>query len=247
MVDALGVTAVDRRSGSAMAEALIRAKRARAEDLLPFLDDETLHRACNAFQVRAEQTRQRTIERLVETDVYRASGSEVALHTCGPFVAMTVWCADHGRDSLCAIHASRVEGGKVTAELREHIRPPRRRITGAAAAAGLDWTQLKQAPKLADVWPALCAILDDTSFIAAHNGSFLRSVLATSSAEARLKLPSLPVQCTARLARRMWDLPTANLNAVLEHLQASMTPDVLASTTQCAVDVVLSARRAARR
>lgn len=243
MVGEVGLTEVDRRSQKQLATALARSRRARAERLVQCLSDEEVREACQVYEVQADGEREELVQRLLIAEAYRASGSEIALYTTGPFVALEVLTADNARDSACAIRAVRIEGSRMVSRREHLVRPPRRRFS--KTEHGITWKMVASQPRFAQVWEQVAPIFDGASLVAAHNAPFTRSVVLTCCGDAGVQPPRLPYQCTMRLARRMWKLPSGKAHVVSTHLGLGFNaarPDLAKLSAQ----VVLAARDAAR-
>jgi DNA polymerase-3 subunit epsilon len=153
----------------------------------------------------------------------------------GPtFVAIDFETADTGRDSACAVGLVRVEKGLIVRSESRLIRPPRRDFV-FTYIHGISWEHVSEAGPFGDVWGELEGLLDGADFLVAHNASFDRSVLAACCARAETDPPSLPFQCTVRLARRVWGIRPTTLPDVCRALDIRLRHhDALSDAEACA-------------
>mgnify|MGYP005847089455 FL=1 len=162
----------------------------------------------------------------------------------GDFVAIDFETADNGRDSACAIAMVRVEGERIVERVYHLVRPPRRRFL-FSDLHGITWRDVARKPVFAELWPELAKIVDNVSFLAAHNASFDRSVLRTCCETAGLQPPRTPFVCTVKLARAVWDLYPTKLPVVCSHLGIDLDHHNAASDAEACAQIVLAARRCA--
>jgi DNA polymerase-3 subunit epsilon len=157
-----------------------------------------------------------------------------------PFVAIDFETADHGADSACAVGLVRVEGFKIVAREKLLIRPPRERFV-FSFLHGITWAMVKDAPAFGDAWSQLSPILQDVTFLAAHNAPFDRKVLTECCAGAGLAAPRLPFVCTVQLARRKWAMKPANLPAVCRRLGIGLIHHDPISDAEACARIVIAA------
>jgi len=124
------------------------------------------------------------------------------------------------------------------------IRPPRSRFS-FTHIHGITWAHVRAEPSFAELWPVIAARLAAASFLAAHNASFDRGVLAACCAGAGADPPAQDFLCTVRLARRAWSLKRANLPAVCAHLGIALNHHDPASDAEACARIVIAARREA--
>ncbi len=125
--------------------------------------------------------------------------------------------ADAGADSACAIGLARVEGGRVVARASRLIRPPRPRIL-FTWLHGIAWEHVKGEPAFGPVWHDIRDMAEGVDYLAAHNASFDRRVLAACCEAAGLDAPALPWLCTVKLARAAWAIRPTKLPDVCARL-----------------------------
>lgn len=160
-----------------------------------------------------------------------------------PFVAIDFETADHGADSACAVGLVRVEDLKIVAREMILIRPPRPHIL-FSFIHGITWPKVKNAPIFHDAWMQLAPLLEDATFLAAHNAPFDRGVLAACCSAAALTPPQLPFICTVQIARRRLGLKPANLPAVCRRLGIGLIHHDPASDAEACARIVIAAAAA---
>lgn len=157
-----------------------------------------------------------------------------------PFVAIDFETADYEPDSACAVALVRVENLTIVERKVALLRPPRTNFV-FTYVHGITWAAVKSAPTFADAWPDLCRLLDGARFLAAHNAGFDRNVLNACCLQARLAPPAQPIECTVKLARKMWRLPTNKLPSVCSYLQIPLQHHDAASDAEACARIVLAA------
>lgn len=162
-----------------------------------------------------------------------------------PFVAIDFETADHGADSACAVGVVRVENSSIVARETILIRPPRPRIV-FTYVHGITWPMVKDAPIFKDAWAKVAHLLDDVTFLAAHNASFDRGVLKACCTAHSLSVPALPFVCTVQLARRRWAMKPANLPAVCRRLGIGLIHHDAGSDAEACARIVIAAAAQAR-
>ncbi|MHB8836592.1 MAG: 3'-5' exonuclease [Candidatus Methylomirabilia bacterium] len=163
----------------------------------------------------------------------------------GPFTAIDFETADYGADSACALALVHVEGVEIVGRDLFMIRPPRARFA-FTHIHGITWAHVRAAPSFAEHWPEIAAALTRATFLAAHNASFDRGVLAACCGAAGVPPPALNFHCTVQLARRAWKtggLTRANLPAVCAHLGIALNHHDPASDAEACARIVIAARR----
>lgn len=157
------------------------------------------------------------------------------------FAALDFETADNGRDSACALAVVRVEDGKVTATGYKLIRPPRSFFL-FTYVHGITWKDVADQPGFGRVWEELAPLVEGVDFLAAHNASFDRGVLAACCEGTGHKMPAAPFLCTVKLARRLWDLRPTNLPAVCRHLGLPLKHHEALSDAMACARIVIAAR-----
>ena len=95
------------------------------------------------------------------------------------FVALDFETADRGPDSACAVALVQVERGQIVERRTCLVRPPRRSFA-FTHIHGITWEQVAGEPTFREIWPRVMHLLEGTSFLAAHNAAFDRSVLCAA-------------------------------------------------------------------
>lgn len=162
-----------------------------------------------------------------------------------PFVAIDFETANFFPDSACAVALIRVEDGQIVDRRVTLLKPPRRWFT-FTHIHGLTWNHVEAAPTFAEAWNELSRFLEGATFLAAHNAGFDQAVLRTCCWRARLKPPRTPFECTLRLARKTWGLPSNKLPSVCSHLQIPLKHHDAESDAEACARIVLAAAEAAR-
>jgi DNA polymerase-3 subunit epsilon len=163
------------------------------------------------------------------------------------FVAIDFETADYGRDSACSVAVVRVEGHRIVDRMAHLIRPPRREFV-FTCIHGIRWSDVAQSPSFREVWALIRPVLRGAEFLAAHNAVFDRSVLDVCCARAGIRPPSLPFECSMKLARRIWNVRPTTLPDVCKHLRIPLTHhhDAASDAEACA-RIMLAANRSKRR
>jgi len=162
-----------------------------------------------------------------------------------PFVAIDFETADYQPDSACAVALVRVENMQIVDRRVTLLRPPRRHIV-FTHIHGITWPDVAAAPTFAEAWPDLSRILDGAEYLVAHNASFDHGVLSACCFLAGISFPTQPFECTVRLARKMWRLPTNKLPSVCSHLQIPLQHHDAGSDAEACARIVLAAAEAMR-
>lgn len=158
------------------------------------------------------------------------------------FAAIDFETADHGSDSACAVGVVVVEGTRIVERHYSLLRPPRRQFR-FTHVHGITWDDVADAPSFRDHWPQLSGLLRDAEFIAAHNASFDKRVLEACCEKARVHKPNQPFTCTVKLARATWDLESAKLSSVCEHLGIELDHHHALSDALACARIVIASRR----
>ncbi len=150
------------------------------------------------------------------------------------FVAIDFETADRLPDSACAVGLVRVEEGRIVAKEHRLIRPPRHSFA-FTWLHGISWADVVDASVFAGVWAELQPIIEGAGAFLAHNASFDRRVLEACCQSAGIAPPSLPFQCTVRLARSVLGIRPTNLANVCLHLSIPLkNHDALSDAEACA-------------
>ncbi len=150
------------------------------------------------------------------------------------FAAIDFETADNGRDSACSVGVVRVRDGRIAGTFDRLIRPPRERFIHTPIH-GLTWNDVRNSPSFGEMWPDLREFIDGVEFLVAHNAPFDRSVLYACCEAAAIEPPAQEFRCTVQIARASWNLPSASLPSVCEHLGIPLDHhDALSDAKACA-------------
>lgn len=158
------------------------------------------------------------------------------------FAAIDFETASYSPDSACAVGLVVVKDSSIVRREIHLIRPPDRQFA-FTAIHGLTWEDVRDAPTFAELWPTLGAALKDIDFLAAHNASFDRRVLASCCRTYDLSGPSPPFVCTVKLARTLWSLRPAKLPDVCRHLNIQLQHHDAGSDAEACAQIVIAARK----
>lgn len=161
------------------------------------------------------------------------------------FVAIDFETANVYRNSACAIGLVRVERGRISRRHFELLRPPTRRFD-FTYLHGITWPMVAKQPTFREAWPRLREFMEGAQFLAAHNAPFDRSVLRACCDWSGIEPPSLSFECTLRLARQAWRLPSARLDCVAAFLGLALRHHDAASDAEACAEIVLAAQRSLR-
>ncbi len=156
------------------------------------------------------------------------------------FAALDFETADQGRDSACAVGLVVVEGGKIVQKIHRLVRPPRREFL-FTYIHGITWSKVEKEPSFGQVWPELSPILESADFIAAHNASFDKGVLAACCSAAGVPGPKNPFVCTVSLARKAWNIRPTRLPNVCSALGIELKHHEALSDAEACARIVLAA------
>ena len=156
------------------------------------------------------------------------------------FVAIDFETATTRRDSACAVALVACSGGRVALARTYLIRPPNHRFT-FSTLHGLTWSDVRDAPTFAELWPVLRAWIDGAEFVAAHNAPFDRSVLHACCARYRLRPSRTRFTCTVQLARAQWGIRPTKLPDVCRRLGIPLLHHDPASDAAACARIVLAA------
>ncbi|MDR4504809.1 MAG: 3'-5' exonuclease [Candidatus Scalindua sp.] len=161
----------------------------------------------------------------------------------GIFVAIDFETADRLRDSACAVAMVRVESGKIVHKEHRLIKPPRQYFE-FTPIHGITWDMVVSKPDFQDLWPSLKDILTGIDFLAAHNSSFDRSVLHACCEKSDITPPSIPFQCTVKLARKKWGIYPTKLPDVCRYLRIPLNHhEALSDAVACARIVIAASEK----
>ena len=161
-------------------------------------------------------------------------------------VAIDFETANNARDSACSVGLVKVANGQIVGTAVHLIRPPTREFL-YTYIHGLTWTHVQNAPGFGALWPKLEPMLAGADFLAAHNATFDKGVLAACCARHAIAAPALPFRCTVQMARRAWNLYPTKLSNVCEALGIQLNHHEALSDALACARIVLAAEAAAAR
>jgi DNA polymerase-3 subunit epsilon len=159
------------------------------------------------------------------------------------FVAIDFETADYGADSACQIALVKVRDGVIVDRASHLIKPPRRQFV-FTGLHGIEWDDVESAPTFGELWPMLEPMLDGVAFLAAHNASFDRGVLASCCRAARLKMPKIPFKCTVQLSRHLWGIKPTKLSNVCRHFHIPLNHHEASSDAEACAQIMIRALEA---
>jgi DNA polymerase-3 subunit epsilon len=168
-------------------------------------------------------------------DAQTPSGSSLST-----FVALDFETANHDRASACAVSAVVVESGKIEVTRTRFIRPPTS-FFAFTDVHGIDWGRVRVERTFKEVWADFAALIEQASFVAAHNATFDRSVLEACCRAAGIPTPRVPFVCTVKLARRVWGIFPTRLPDVCRELGIKLKHHDPASDAEACARIVLAA------
>lgn len=184
------------------------------------------------------------LRRVALRDVFRRrapASTDLPTPQACDFLAIDFETANETRGSACAVGVALIRSGQVVAEGSTLINPETYFNPYCTAVNGIEEGDVRAAPTLLSLWPALSALLDD-QLVVAHNASFDMSVLRNTAA--RYELPSGPsfeVLCTYRMARFGWpDLPSYSLGYVAPFLGIAFSHHEAGEDARACAEVALA-------
>lgn len=159
----------------------------------------------------------------------------------GRFAAIDFETADQHQDSACSVGIIIVDGLKVVRKAHFLIRPPRPKIV-FTYVHGIRWKDVQNEPPFAAIYPEMMKLFHGIEFLAAHNASFDRGVLHGCCVASQITPPDIPFECTVKLARRAWKLPSNKLPDVCRHLGIPLNHHHAESDALACAGIVIAAR-----
>jgi DNA polymerase-3 subunit epsilon len=156
------------------------------------------------------------------------------------FVALDFETANASPRSAVAVGLVRVDGGEVTAQAVELIRPWTKRFANTRVH-GIGPEQVADADGFGDVWPRVGRLVSGARFVAAHHAEFDREVLMACCERAELASPRLPFVCTVALARAVWGMRPTKLPDVCRSLGIALQHHEPGSDALACARIVLAA------
>lgn len=150
------------------------------------------------------------------------------------FAAIDFETADRHSDSACSVGVVLVKDDRIEERFHRLIRPPRKKFV-FTHIHGLTWNHVRDSPSFGDLWPELRRLLDRADFLVAHNASFDSRVLRACCRRADISPPRYKFRCTVSMARNKWNLRSARLPIVCDHLGIALNHhDALSDAEACA-------------
>jgi DNA polymerase III subunit epsilon len=158
------------------------------------------------------------------------------------FVAIDFETANHRPDSACAIGLVKVVDGLIAEKVVHLIKPPTRDFV-FTYIHGLSWKDVAQKEDFGQLWPKIEPLFVGADFLAAHNASFDRRVLAACCSTYELPMPAQSFQCTVQVARRTWGIYPTKLSNVCEVLNIELNHHEALSDAMACAQIVLEAKK----
>ena len=159
------------------------------------------------------------------------------------FAAIDFETANYYPDSACAVGIVIVKGKRIVHREEHLIRPPYREFV-FTYIHGLTWDDVRDAPTFTELWPRLRSVISEVDYLAAHNASFDRRVLASCCERSRIKPPEQPFLCTVKLARTIWSVRPTRLPDVCRHLNIPLQHHNASSDAEACAQIVIAAGKA---
>ncbi len=161
------------------------------------------------------------------------------------FVAIDFETANRNADSACAIGLVKVENFQVVEQKEYLIRPPTSWFE-FTYIHDIDWSMVAGQPTFAELQPQIDDFLEGADFLAAHNASFDRKVLAACRETYRLKRQSYKFLCTVQLARQHWQIRPTKLSDVCRRLDIKLQHHNALSDAHACAQIIINAGDRAR-
>jgi len=159
------------------------------------------------------------------------------------FLALDFETANFATNSACAVGLVCVEKGRIAKKAVHLIRPPSRWFA-FTHIHGITWEDVEQAPTFGELWPEISSFFEDVDFVAAHNASFDKRVLAGCCEHYGLPFPAVNFSCTVKLARQTWAIKPTTLSNVCSELRIPLNHHEALSDAMACAKIVLAAHKA---
>jgi DNA polymerase-3 subunit epsilon len=156
------------------------------------------------------------------------------------FAAIDFETANHSPDSACAVGVAIVSGNRIVDRAYHLIRPPTREFA-FTHIHGLAWSDVRNAPTFAELWPTLWKRIGAVDFFAAHNAPFDRRVLGGCCAAYGLPAVRRPFVCSVQVAREVWNVYPTKLPDVCARLQIPLRHHHADSDAEACARIVMAA------
>jgi DNA polymerase III subunit epsilon len=155
-------------------------------------------------------------------------------------LALDFETASRSPDSACAIGLALIEDGRVVAQDAFLIRPPEPEFL-FTYIHGLCWADVAAEPLFDAAWIRLQPWLEGVDWLAAHNASFDRGVLAACCRTYRLASVDTPFLCTVKVARQVWGIYPTKLPLVCQALGIPLKHHDAASDAAACAQILVRA------
>jgi DNA polymerase III subunit epsilon len=156
------------------------------------------------------------------------------------FVAIDFETANRNADSACAIGLVKVENFQVVDRVEYLIRPPTSWFE-FTYIHDIDWSMVADKPTFAELQPQIDTFLAGVDFLAAHNASFDRKVLAACRETYRLDRQQHRFLCTVQLARQHWQIRPTKLSDVCRKLNIKLQHHNALSDANACAQIIIAA------
>ncbi len=161
------------------------------------------------------------------------------------FVAIDFETANPNPDSACAIGLVKVENFQVVDRVEYLIRPPTNWFK-FTYIHDIDWSMVVDKPTFAELQPQIDKFLAGADFLAAHNASFDRRVLAACRSTYRLDAIQHRFLCTVKLARQQWQINPTKLSDVCRRLGIKLQHHNALSDAHACAQIIIAAGSGAK-
>jgi DNA polymerase III subunit epsilon len=156
------------------------------------------------------------------------------------FVAIDFETANPNADSACAIGLVKVENFQVVEQVEYLIRPPSKWFE-FTYIHDIDWSMVADKPTFGELHPQIDRFLAGTDFLAAHNASFDRKVLAACRETYQIEPTSHRFLCTVQLARQQWQIRPTKLSDVCRQLDIKLQHHHALSDAHACAQIIIAA------
>ena len=156
------------------------------------------------------------------------------------FVAIDFETANPNSDSACAIGLVKVENFQVVEQVEYLIRPPTNWFE-FTHIHDIDWSMVVNQPTFGELHPQIDKFLAGADFLAAHNASFDRRVLAACRATYQIDRQPHRFLCTVQLARQQWQIKPTKLSDVCRKLEIQLQHHNALSDAHACAQIIIAA------
>ncbi len=156
------------------------------------------------------------------------------------FVAIDFETANPNADSACAIGLVKVENFQVVEQVEYLIRPPTNWFQ-FTYIHDIDWSMVADKQTFGELHPQIDRFLEGADFLAAHNASFDRKVLAACRATYQIDRQPHRFLCTVQLARQQWQIRPTKLSDVCHKLNIKLQHHNALSDAHACAQIIIAA------